>query len=170
MVKRKLICIHLIFHDYTQSKKKKNLLNLELLKTLRLFTLLLFIPREPYISEREKFVSPFYEREKELGGYFDNEVARWERAFAYESNREKLQDYLKDIPVRENEWDSRHVPYELANAEHLAMSDSVGMINLSHFPIMDIEGPDAEKMLEYLSVAKVGGKYSYWKSYIHKFS
>ena len=37
------------------------------------------------------------------------------------------------------------------------MSDSVGMINLSHFPIMDIEGPDAEKMLEYLSVAKVGG-------------
>ncbi len=114
-------------------------------------------PREPYISEREKFVSPFYEREKELGGYFDNEVARWERAFAYESNREKLQDYLKDIPVRENEWDSRHVPYELANAEHLAMSDSVGIINLSHFPIMDIEGPDAEKMLEYLSVAKVGG-------------
>ena len=114
-------------------------------------------PREPYISEREKFVSPFYEREKELGGYFDNEVARWERAFAYESNREKLKDYLKDIPVRENEWDSRHVPYELANAEHLAMSDSVGMINLSHFPIMDIEGPDAEKMLEYLSVAKVGG-------------
>jgi glycine cleavage system aminomethyltransferase T/glycine/D-amino acid oxidase-like deaminating enzyme len=114
-------------------------------------------PREPYISEREKFVSPFYEREKELGGYFDNEVARWERALAYESNKEKLQDYLKNIPVRKNEWDSRHVPYELANAEHLAMSDSVGMINLSHFPIMDIEGPDAEKMLEYLSVAKVGG-------------
>ena len=114
-------------------------------------------PREPYITSRGKFVSPFYEREKELGGYFDNEVARWERAFAYESNREKLEHYLKDIPVRDNEWDRRHVPYELANAEHLAMSDSVGMINLSHFPIMDIEGPDAEKMLEYLSVAKVGG-------------
>ena len=37
------------------------------------------------------------------------------------------------------------------------MSDSVGMINLSHFPIMDIKGPDAERMLEYLSVAKIGG-------------
>ena len=61
------------------------------------------------------------------------------------------------MPVRENEWDRRHVPYEIANAEHLAMSDSVGMINLSHFPIMDIKGPDAERMLEYLSVAKVGG-------------
>ena len=105
-------------------------------------------PREPYISQREKFVSPFYEREKELGGYFDNEVACWERAFAYESNREKLAEYLKDIPERKNEWDQRHVPYELSNAEHLAMSDSVGMINLSHFPIMDIEGPDAEQMLE----------------------
>ena len=114
-------------------------------------------PREPYISQREKFVSPFYEREKELGGHFDNEVARWERALAYESNRDKLEKYLTDIPTRENEWDRRHVPYELANAEHLAMSDSVGMINLSHFPIMDIEGPDAEKMLEYLSIAKVGG-------------
>jgi hypothetical protein len=113
-------------------------------------------PREPYISSREKYVSPFYEREKELGGFFDNEVACWERALAYKSNEQKLDKYLKDIPVRENEWDRRHVPYEIANAEHLAMSDSVGMINLSHFPIMDIKGPDAERMLEYLSVAKVG--------------
>ena len=114
-------------------------------------------PREPYISQREMFVSPFYEREKELGGHFENEVAGWERALAYISNREKLDKYIKEVPLRENEWDTRHVPYDVANAEHLAMSDSVGMINLSHFPIMDIKGPDAERMLEYLSVAKVGG-------------
>jgi len=114
-------------------------------------------PREPYISHRELYVSPFYEREKELGGFFENEVAGWERALAYESNKQKLDQYLKEVPVRENEWDRRHVPYEIANAEHLAMSDSVGMINLSHFPVMDIEGPDAERLLEYLSLAKVGG-------------
>ena len=114
-------------------------------------------PREPYITQREMFVSPFYEREKELGGHFENEVAGWERALAYMSNREKLNKYIKEVPLRENEWDTRHVPYDVANAEHLAMSDSVGMINLSHFPIMDIKGPDAERMLEYLSVAKVGG-------------
>ncbi len=65
---------------------------------------------------------------------------------------------MQQVAVRENEWDRRHVPYEIANAEQLAMSDSAGMINLSHFAIMDIKGPDAEKMLEYLSVAKVGGK------------
>jgi glycine cleavage system aminomethyltransferase T len=115
-------------------------------------------PREPYISHRELYVSPFYEREKELGGFFDNEVAGWERALAYESNQQWLENYFKEIPVRENEWDQRHVPYQIANAEHLAMSDSVGMINLSHFPIMDIKGKDAERMLEYLSVAKVGGE------------
>jgi len=113
-------------------------------------------PREPYISQRELFVSPFYSREKELGGYFDNEVAGWERALAYESNRQKLDNYLQEVPVRENEWDRRHVPYEIANAEHLAMSESAGMINLSHFAIMDIKGSDAERMLEYLSVAKIG--------------
>ena len=114
-------------------------------------------PREPYITQREMFVSPFYDREKELGGHFENEVAGWERALAYMSNREKLDNYIKEVPLRENEWDTRHVPYDVANAEHLAMSDSVGMINLSHFPIMDIKGPDAERMLEYMSVAKVGG-------------
>ncbi len=114
-------------------------------------------PREPYISHREMFISPFYEREKELGGHFENEVAGWERALAYSTNREKLEQYIKEVPVRKNEWDKRHVPYDVANAEHLAMSDSVGMINLSHFPIMDVKGADAERMLEYLSVAKVGG-------------
>ena len=113
-------------------------------------------PREPYISQRELFVSPFYAREKELGGHFDNEVGGWERAFAYESNRQNLSQYLQTVPTRDNEWDRRHVPYEIANAEHLAMSESAGMINLSHFAIMDIKGSDAERMLEYLSVAKVG--------------
>jgi glycine cleavage system aminomethyltransferase T/glycine/D-amino acid oxidase-like deaminating enzyme len=114
-------------------------------------------PREPYRTGRDLFHSPFYEREKELGGYFDNEIGGWERAYAYASNEPALSDYLAKVPVRENEWDRRHVPYEIANAEHLAMSDRVGMINLSHFAIFDVEGPDAERLLETLSVAQVGG-------------
>ena len=114
-------------------------------------------PREPWATGRDIFHSPFYAREKELGGYFDNEIAGWERAYAYAANEEHLKEYLARVPVRENEWDRRHVPYETANAEHLAMSDHVGMINLSHFAIFDIEGPDAEPLLESLSVARVGG-------------
>ena len=36
------------------------------------------------------------------------------------------------------------------------LSDGVGMINLSHFAIFDVVGADAEALLEYLSVAKLG--------------
>ena len=37
------------------------------------------------------------------------------------------------------------------------MSENVGMINLSHFAVYDIAGPDAEALMEYTCVAKVGG-------------
>lgn len=113
-------------------------------------------PREPYTSGRDLYHGPFHRRELELGGYFDGEVGGWERAYGYETNRPKLSQYLTRVPVREHEWDRRHVPYEIANAEHLAMSDGVGMVNLSHFAIFDIEGPDAERLLEFLSVARIG--------------
>lgn len=113
-------------------------------------------PREPYETGRRMRVSPFYPREVELGGYF-MEAAGWERAHGYQANEETLLARYRDrIPVRANEWDGRHF-WEVSNAEQLAMSDGVGMINLSHFAIFDIEGEDAEGLMEYLSVAKVGG-------------
>ena len=37
------------------------------------------------------------------------------------------------------------------------MSENVGMINLSHFAVYDVFGPDAEALMEYTCVAKVGG-------------
>ncbi len=113
-------------------------------------------PREPYASSRVLRTSPFYEREVALGGYF-MEVAGWERAHGYAANEATLLAQYRDrVPVREAEWDNRHF-WEVSNAEHLALSDSVGMINLSHFAIFDVVGPDAEALMEYLSVAKVGG-------------
>jgi glycine cleavage system aminomethyltransferase T len=100
-------------------------------------------------------VSPFYEREVALGGYF-MEVAGWERAHGYAANEATLLTKYRDqVPAREAEWDNRHF-WEVSNAEQLAMSDGVGMINLSHFAIFDVEGADAEGLMEYLSVAKVG--------------
>ena len=113
-------------------------------------------PREPYASSRGLRTSPFYEREVALGGYF-MEVAGWERAHGYAANETTLlAKYRDQVPVREAEWDNRHF-WEVSNAEHLALSDGVGMINLSHFAIFDVVGPDAEALMEYLSVAKVGG-------------
>ncbi|MDX1593828.1 MAG: FAD-dependent oxidoreductase [Gammaproteobacteria bacterium] len=112
-------------------------------------------PREPYLTGRDLRRSPFWPREVELGGYF-MEVAGWERAHGYRSNETRLARYMERVPERENEWDARHF-WRVSNAEQLAMSDDVGMVNLSHFAIYDVSGPDAEPFMEYLCVAKVGG-------------
>ena len=113
-------------------------------------------PREPYASGRGLRRSPFYDREVALGGYF-MEVAGWERAHGYRANEATLLSKYRDqVPVRENEWDARHFR-EVSNAEQLQMSAGVGMVNLSHFAIYDISGADAEALLEYLAVARVGG-------------
>ncbi len=111
--------------------------------------------REPYTAARGKFRSPFWERENELGGYF-MELCGWERAHGYASNEHLLEEYGDKIPTREAEWDSRHF-FRVSNAEHLKMSEDVGMINLSHFAIIDVTGPDAAALMEFACVAKVGG-------------
>ncbi|RWR30594.1 FAD-dependent oxidoreductase [Sinirhodobacter populi] len=112
-------------------------------------------PREPYTKARNIRRSPFYEREKALGGYF-MELGGWERAHGYAANEHLLEKYADRVPVRENEWDNRHF-WRVSNAEQLAMSDDVGMINLSHFAIYDVTGPDHVALLEWLAAAKIGG-------------
>ena len=111
--------------------------------------------REPYTKGRSLRRSPFWSREQELGGYF-MELAGWERAHGYASNEHLLEKYGDKVPVRENEWDNRHF-WRVSNAEHLAMSDDAGMINLSHFAVYDVTGRDATILMEYACVAKVSG-------------
>ncbi|MEH6579688.1 MAG: FAD-dependent oxidoreductase [Amphritea sp.] len=111
--------------------------------------------REPYTAGRNLRRSPFWERENELGGYF-MEAAGWERAHGYASNEHLLEEYGDRIPVRENEWDNRHF-WRVSNAEHLKLSDDVGMVNLCHFAVYDVTGADAGALLEYTCVAKVAG-------------
>jgi glycine cleavage system aminomethyltransferase T/glycine/D-amino acid oxidase-like deaminating enzyme len=112
-------------------------------------------PREPFAGGRGIRRSPFYEREKELGGYF-MELGGWERAHGYAANAHLLDKFGDRIPVRENEWDNRHF-WRVSNAEHLELSENCGIINLSHFYICDIEGPDHVAMMEWLCAAKIGG-------------
>ncbi len=112
-------------------------------------------PREPFSKGRNLRRSPFYEREKELGAYF-MELGGWERAHGYAANEHLLEKYGDKVPVRANEWDNRHF-WRVSNAEHLAMSEDVGMVNLSHFAIYDVEGPDHVDLMEYICAAKVGG-------------
>jgi glycine cleavage system aminomethyltransferase T/glycine/D-amino acid oxidase-like deaminating enzyme len=112
-------------------------------------------PREPFAGGRGIRRSPYYEREKELGGYF-MELGGWERAHGYAANEQLLEKFGDRIPVRENEWDNRHF-WRVSNAEQLEMSENCGIINLSHFHMTDIEGPDHVALMEWLCAAKIGG-------------
>jgi glycine cleavage system aminomethyltransferase T len=112
-------------------------------------------PREPYSKGRSVRRSPFYEREVELGGHF-MELGGWERAHGYAANEHLLEKYADRVPVRESEWDNRHF-FRVSNAEHLEMSENVSMVNLTHFAMYDITGPDHVAFMEYLCAAKVGG-------------
>jgi len=79
------------------------------------------------------------------------------RAHGYASNDHLLDKFAEKIPERLNEWDARHF-WRVSNAEHLQLSEDVGMVNLSHFAIYDISGTDAEALMEYACVARVGGQ------------
>ncbi|HRO11118.1 FAD-dependent oxidoreductase [Amaricoccus sp.] len=112
-------------------------------------------PREPFAGGRGIRRSPFWEREKELGGYF-MELGGWERAHGYAANEHLLEKYADRVPVRGNEWDNRHF-WRVSNAEQLAMSEDCGLINLSHFHITDVAGPDHVALMEWLCAARIGG-------------
>jgi glycine/D-amino acid oxidase-like deaminating enzyme len=101
--------------------------------------------REPYTQGRDVRRSPFWERERDLGGHF-MELAGWERAHGYASNAHLLEKFAGRVPERENEWDARHF-WRVSNAEQLQMSADVGMFNLSHFAVYDVAGRDAEALM-----------------------
>jgi glycine cleavage system aminomethyltransferase T/glycine/D-amino acid oxidase-like deaminating enzyme len=98
-------------------------------------------PGEQWASDRNVRLSPFYERERELGAVF-YEAAGWERPHWYESNAGLVEEYADRINTREAEWDWRWWS-PIINAEHLAMRDRAAMIDLSAFAIFDVTGPSA---------------------------
>jgi len=84
------------------------------------------------------------------------EASGWERAHGYASNEHLIEKFGDKVPERLAEWDNRHF-HRVSNAEHLQLGEDVGMVNLSHFAIIDVTGADAEALMEYVCVAKVGG-------------
>lgn len=110
-------------------------------------------PREQWGSNRNVRLSPFYEREKALGAVFFEAVG-WERPQWYESNARLLADYGDRVMPRRNEWDARWWS-PIINAEHLAMRERVGMVDLSAFAIFDVTGPGALDAMQRLAVAQV---------------
>jgi glycine cleavage system aminomethyltransferase T/glycine/D-amino acid oxidase-like deaminating enzyme len=110
-------------------------------------------PSEQWESNRNVRLSPFNAREHDLGARFF-EAAGWERPYWYESNKPLLEEYGERVMPRSAEWESRWWS-PIINAEHLAMRDRVGIVDLSAFVIFDVTGPGACAYLERLAVNKV---------------
>jgi hypothetical protein len=110
-------------------------------------------PNEQWASNRPIRVSPAYERQVELGAEFF-EAAGWERPYWYGTNESLLGEYGDRVMPREAEWESRWWS-PIINAEHLAMRDRAGLVDLSAFAIFDVTGPAACAVLERLCVNKV---------------
>ena len=110
-------------------------------------------PREQWLSNRDVRLSPFYQREKDLGAVFFETVG-WERPNWYESNAKLLDEYGDRVMARRYEWDSRWWS-PISNAEHLAMRDRVAMVDLSAFAIFEITGPAACEYVQKVAVAQI---------------
>jgi glycine cleavage system aminomethyltransferase T/glycine/D-amino acid oxidase-like deaminating enzyme len=110
-------------------------------------------PMEQWASNRGVRLSPFFEREKGLRAEFF-EAAGWERPYWYGANEALLEEFGERVMPREAEWESRWWS-PIINAEHLAMRDRAGMVDLSAFVIFDITGPGAAAYLERLCVNRI---------------
>ena len=110
-------------------------------------------PAEQYESLRPLRTGPLYGRARDLGAVF-YETARWERPHWYASNEPLLEKYAGRLMERPAEWESRWWS-PVINAEHLAMREGAGLVDLSAFTILDVTGPGALAGLQRLAVAQL---------------
>jgi glycine cleavage system aminomethyltransferase T/glycine/D-amino acid oxidase-like deaminating enzyme len=111
-------------------------------------------PSEQWESNRGVRVSPFHERERELGAVF-HETAAWERPHWYESNAPLVDRY--GVRPREHEWDARWWS-PIVEAEHLAMREGAAMFDLTAFCVFDVVGPGALDCVQRVAMRQMDVK------------
>ncbi len=109
-------------------------------------------PSEQYESDRGIRWSAMAESQKSLGAVF-YETVGWERPWWYESNAGLVEKYGDAVMPREHEWDARWWS-PIINAEHLAMRENAGVIDLTAFQVLDITGPGALASVQHAVVAQ----------------
>ncbi len=110
-------------------------------------------PAEQYESDRGARLAPMHASQKELGAQFF-ETAGWERPHWYASNESLLGEYGDAVMPRENEWDARWWS-PIINAEHLAMRERAGIVDLTAFSIFDVVGKGAFDAVQRLAVGQM---------------
>jgi glycine cleavage system aminomethyltransferase T/glycine/D-amino acid oxidase-like deaminating enzyme len=110
-------------------------------------------PGEQWENNRNVRLSPMHARQKELGAVFVETVG-WERPNWYESNAALLGEYGDEVMPREAEWDSRWWS-PIINAEHLAMRERAGIVDLTAFSMFDVIGPGAMAAVQRIVVSQV---------------
>jgi heterotetrameric sarcosine oxidase gamma subunit len=110
-------------------------------------------PAEQWESQRGLRLSPVYQREAELGAVFI-ETAGWERPNWYASNEDLLERYAGRLMERTAEWEARWWS-PIINAEHLAMRDACGLVDLTAFAVFEITGPGALDAVQAVAVAQM---------------
>jgi glycine cleavage system aminomethyltransferase T/glycine/D-amino acid oxidase-like deaminating enzyme len=110
-------------------------------------------PSEQWESDRGVRVSPFYERERELGAVF-YEAVGWERPQWYESNAPLLEEFGDQVTRREAEWESRWWS-PIINAEHLAMRERAAIVDLTAFSIFDVCGAGALDVVQRVAMRQM---------------
>lgn len=110
-------------------------------------------PGEQWGSDRNVRLSPMYEREKDLGAVFF-EAGGWERPQWHESNAPLLEEFGDKVMDRTAEWDARWWS-PIINAEHLALRERAGLVDLSSFVIFDVIGPAALDAVQSVALAQM---------------
>jgi glycine cleavage system aminomethyltransferase T/glycine/D-amino acid oxidase-like deaminating enzyme len=102
-------------------------------------------PLQPMEAPRPLRVSPFHDREEELGAVF-LEGAGWERPHWYEANAPLVDRYRDRIPGR-SDWAARYWS-PIAGAEALTTRDGVAMYDMTSLKRIEVSGPGACAFLE----------------------
>ncbi|MEO3788822.1 FAD-dependent oxidoreductase [Nonomuraea sp. B10E15] len=129
-------------------------------------------PLQPMESPRPLRTSPFYPRQRELGGFF-LEAAGWERPHWFEANVPLLEDLVRrrrdgrhagEAPVetflgaeQRDEWASRYWS-PIAAAESYATRERVALFDMTPLKRVEVSGPGTAAFLQRMTTNNVDKK------------
>jgi glycine cleavage system aminomethyltransferase T/glycine/D-amino acid oxidase-like deaminating enzyme len=110
-------------------------------------------PAHQWQSGRPLRISPVHQRAADLGAVF-TETAGWEQPAWYAANEALLGRYSGKLMEREAEWESRWWS-PVINAEHLAMREHCGLVDLTSRAVFDVTGPGALSAVQSLAAGQL---------------